>query len=404
MFILFSTRSFCLTFRFLPIYLSLVTFFVLCVCSLLFCDRAEEGRTLNLIVMESIHENELIKVELISERKGRGVVVQRDVPSGAPLYYALPDMAVLYSQFGSQHCSFCYIALDKGNTTSSSSSLYICPTCDQFSLCRKCVQILINQVREGDQNGNHQENDDAIIERHPVVVTHHSSCVWYNELPSSVRAPGMDTDYLRFCLLYGAKVLHQDEKCVANLNSLCDNKSSQAQDVIEFCTAFARDKIVRTFGPALTKTATPASPRYPVAPETLASLLLKVRCNSLGFPFTAEETIGWSLHHLVCMINHSCTPNAAIVHAECDESFLNIARRENNQSSLAALVGCFGVKTLRPIKKGEEVTISYLDLGTYGDDVESRTRVLLETFRFLCTCEKCVLQRSQRKASTTVTR
>lgn len=306
---------------------------------------------------------------------------------------------------------------------------------------------------------------------HPMLRLHRTSCDWYNELPSSVREPGKDTDYLRFCLLYGAFVLYAEKEKkkeeeeeakmegareadgvrnsalidqhsrslrqrLARLNGLEDNLSSQDSEVIAFCSSFAKDKVVKTFGPVETTgcaapplnisketssspsakmgpsgstlslnpcladhggvSSVPPTPRYPVSGEDLSSMLLKTRCNSLGFPFTTEETIGWSVDGFACMINHSCEPNAAIVHADRDEAFLSLPSSSN---SYLPLTGCFGIKSIRPIYENDEITISYLDEEGYDDDVDRRTRALLDLFRFLCTCPKCLRQREARRAN-----
>lgn len=358
---------------------------------------------------------------------------------------------------------------------------YTCSTCDQFVLCASCVQQLISEVvtsgrapvkGEGEEESvvlpppPSSMHPDAILQQHSMLRLHQTSCEWYNELPAEVRAPGKDTDYLRFCLLYGAMTLHaakEAEKeeprattieeavghgdvvstmhghphhrslrdCLACLGTLEDNRSSQDIAVMEFCHSFATDKIVAFFGPkpttessaaasassvphvgkdtdptregrsagAVVKDGAPPSyvtPRYPVSGEHLARLLLQVRCNSLGFPFTTEETIGWALEGLACMLNHSCVPNAAVVVADQDEDFRSLSTSSSNGES--GLKGCFGIKSIRPIAEGEEVTISYLDVEAYENAVDERTRTLLETFRFLCTCPKCLQQRAERKA------
>eukprot|EP00796_Vickermania_ingenoplastis_P002010 gene2010-1201_t len=363
--------------------------------------------------METLADHNVVEVRVIDEKKGRGVFNARGtaVPAGAPLFYARPDITILYSAYGNQHCSFCFLAFEKKdtikvkknkrdkNTTTTTNAHptvvahYTCPNCDQFVVCEKCVtQVLLPEMRQT------REEDDEV----PLNACGATASLWYNELPASVRAPGMDTDYLRFTLVYGATVLlgHTDVK--THLLQLCDNKPSQSREVLKFCTTFARDKIVATFGNPALPSASPNTPRYPVAAEELTEILLRVRCNSFGFPFTPEATIGWSLHHLMCMVNHSCNPNAAVVFAELDPEFRALPTTAQDGTSshtttgvAECLIGSFGLKALRAIEPGEEITISYVDAYTYRNDVEVRTRALLETFRFLCTCDMCLLQRQQ---------
>lgn len=370
----------------------------------------------------------------------------------------------------------------KRSNSSSSTSLPIssCPTTDKGSDCGHLgVGRIITTTPTTTTDGQTPASALSTLTwmhtllHHPVLRLHRTCCDWYNELPYSVRAPGKDTDYLRFCLLYGAFAIHaemekkkeeekeeEEEKReiwreadgvrinaftyqhsrpfrqrLARLNGLDDNLSSQDSKVIAFCSSFATDKVVKTFGPSettgsagssssISKEASSLSPanveltsstpslhscladhgnlprvpltlRYPVSGEDLSCMLLKTRCNSLGFPFTTEETIGWSLDGFACMINHSCEPNAAIVHADRDEAFLSLPSSSNSCSSFT---GCFGIKSIRPIHENDEITISYVDEEAYDSDVEGRTRALLDLFRFLCTCPKCLRQREAKRA------
>ena len=51
--------------------------------------------------------------------------------------------------------------------------------------------------------------------------------------------------------------------------------------------------------------------------ESLLKLLLQIRVNALGFPFGGDATLGWSLHARASRLNHSCSPNCAVVLAAC---------------------------------------------------------------------------------------
>lgn len=68
-----------------------------------------------------------------------------------------------------------------------------------------------------------------------------------------------------------------------------------------------------------------------------------------------------------CCINHSCAPN-------CDWIVLN---------------GILVVEAKRDIRKGEEITISYDHDITALEGKADRRRALLQTYVFLCTCERC---------------
>lgn len=239
---------------------------------------------------------------------------------------------------------------------------------------------------------------------------HRLSCAWYNELPASVRAPGEDTDYVRFCLQYGARVVLGDIPLLRSVSELETNVDRQSPEVRRFCEVFARDRMVATFHaypPGKNAEDYPV-PRFPVDGDHLRDVLLRVQCNSLGFPFTASDTIGWALQETVCMANHSCVPNAAIVLAETDgaQSFANVWQSPEPESCVALspssssspsdglLAGCMGLISTRDIRKGEEVTISYVDVESFGGDGKARMKHLLTQYRFLCNCSLCQSQRS----------
>lgn len=367
--------------------------------------------------MEYLGDDSATSVVTIKGNKGRCTIASRDIAAGEPLYIARPDMCVLYSSFGSSYCQYCYQPTEMPRASEPASAIasdlqsYTCPHCDQFVLCQRCVGLLKMEVErninEPPSKGASGEEPCALLS-HPLLRVHQTSCGWYNELPPAVRASGMDTDYIRFCLLYGAKVLHEDLACLAHMEALVDNVDTQPAEVIAFCRTFARDKVVATFGPSSSlASATASTPRFPVSAEDLTSMLLKVRCNSIGFPFSKDDTLGWTLQGKLCMVNHSCLPNAAIVLAEENrhcQALLTRHPKSVHQVDAAdlpigsKLVGCCCLVALRNIKKGDEVTISYVDMETNQDDVVERSRVLLETFRFLCTCELCIRQRAERKA------
>ncbi|GET86200.1 hypothetical protein, conserved [Leishmania tarentolae] len=478
-----------------------------------------------------------------AKRKGRRVVATMELKPGNAIFAAPPDIAVLYSPFARHICARCLVAdvrtcpepqkaphhhpphqhqnatlprFPVGGSSSSSSSSsapapaaapvrhYCCPNCDQFVLCAPCVaqllldsgvdvtnfsgadaahatNALLQRRGEGKRGGNVL---DEILHLHPLLRAHAISCAWYTSLPASIRAPGNDTDFLRFCLDYGARAYLGDTTMMRALATLDTNASVQSKESMQLCEVFARDRVVATFGkePKATNTALspagsakhmgsdsllnhgsvhasgglhrsghidgirlrgsaagiPFPPRYPISWTSLRDTLLRTRCNSIGFPYNTEETTGWSLHETVCMLNHSCVPNAAVIMlydsadamaaaaelagrtgashtAPPDERTREAARRKASERIAAfravatssespystsyspSLAGWIGIEATRHIAAGEEITISYVDLGSFGDDLQTRSRHLLEQYRFLCTCELCMRQRSQRR-------
>lgn len=69
---------------------------------------------------------------------------------------------------------------------------------------------------------------------------------------------------------------------------------------------------------------------------------------------------------MTCLFNHSCAPNA----------FIHVF---GNQSLII---------TIRPVKRGEQLFISYLG-EEIGNTTDFRRHYLMDTFGFLCECDKC---------------
>ena len=97
-----------------------------------------------------------------------------------------------------------------------------------------------------------------------------------------------------------------------------------------------------------------------------------VKTNALPLGTDASEG---GLFPQASRINHACVPN-------CQHTWNDNIGEET-------------IHAVRPISKGEEITISYADIGTF----ESRRRHLKRSFGFDCTCELCSLPEDARAMS-----
>ncbi|TPP54937.1 SET domain family protein [Leishmania donovani] len=378
-----------------------------------------------------------------AKRKGRRVVATMELKPGNAIFAAPPDIAFVL-------CAPCVaqLLLDSGVDVTSSAGTDAAQT----------AGLLLQRRGESKRGGSVV---DERLHLHPLLRAHAISCAWYTSLPASIRAPGNDTDFLRFCLDYGARAYLGDTAMMRALATLDTNASVQSKESMQLCEVFARDRVVAT-DPLSNQAGAhdsggirrggnsdgvrcrgsaavaPFPPRYPISWTDLRDTLLRTRCNSIGFPYNTEETTGWSLHQTVCMLNHSCVPNAAVImlydsadamaaaaalgartgasHTALPKERTQEAARRKASERIAAfravatssespystsyspsLAGWIGIEATRPIAAGEEITISYVDLGSLGDDLQTRSRHLLEQYRFLCTCELCMRQRSQKR-------
>ncbi len=92
--------------------------------------------------------------------------------------------------------------------------------------------------------------------------------------------------------------------------------------------------------------------------------------NSINLEAYFPPLDGTALFTVICCMNHSCNPNAEILWDE-----------ESN--ALQAIV-----KTIKNIKKGDEISFSYIDSSLSY----SERREKLRDYGFTCSCERCAAQ------------
>jgi SET and MYND domain-containing protein len=149
-----------------------------------------------------------------------------------------------------------------------------------------------------------------------------------------------------------------EDDAVSQIDKLCTNFDKQSPEFLDWCRSFA-ELFLSHF-----------STQLGVTFDELVRLMCIVRANSLGFPFNEQATLGWSLECSVSMLNHSCEPNCAI--------------------TLSSQRGCMEVRTVRRVKAGEELTISYIDmLDPANVETEARRLAIMERYRFMCDCPRC---------------
>ncbi|XP_065830200.1 histone-lysine N-methyltransferase SMYD3-like isoform X2 [Oscarella lobularis] len=101
-----------------------------------------------------------------------------------------------------------------------------------------------------------------------------------------------------------------------------------------------------------------------VRAHVLADLYGKIHRNCFTVSNGYMEPVGVAMYQTFSLLNHSCVPNCVAT---------------NQQARMQ-------VRAVRPIKAGEEVTISYISV---FQPIESRRDALQEQYSFLCTCPGC---------------
>ncbi|KAI8809210.1 hypothetical protein BJ742DRAFT_241191 [Cladochytrium replicatum] len=114
-----------------------------------------------------------------------------------------------------------------------------------------------------------------------------------------------------------------------------------------------------------------SSPAVQAVIEEVVCIFCVIMTNAYA-PWNDElESVGVGLYPILSLMNHACDAN-------CAPMYINGTTAH--------------VRTLRPIKKGEELTISYLDVTA---QTESRKKSIKDQWLFDCKCRRCVEQVGQ---------
>ncbi|THX60295.1 SET domain-containing protein, partial [Aureobasidium pullulans] len=175
-------------------------------------------------------------------------------------------------------------------------------------------------------------------------------------LPSSVRAA------LQLACLMKSDAVSEEEKVgIRRLqaHSASTIKQLQALEQYKVTVASARDLFARI------------SPDNSSASE-IQEFVGKILRNSLTLTTPTLDPLGIALDPIACSANHSCEPNASVL--------FDVPR--------------LMMRSLAPIKKGEEVFISYID---HTEPFYRRRAQLELRYCFKCECSKCRLGSDQRE-------
>jgi len=118
-------------------------------------------------------------------------------------------------------------------------------------------------------------------------------------------------------------------------------------------------------------------------------LISLLECNNFGLHFKLDPDSSTLIPPLVyslgadeqVCVGRALFPKAAFFNHSCDPNLIPV------QVGASMLLQC-----TRPINKGEELCISYLDTSL---DVHERRETLLDEYFFTCLCSRCELEQSQ---------
>ncbi|PWY73707.1 SET and MYND domain protein [Aspergillus heteromorphus CBS 117.55] len=269
-----------------------------------------------------------------SDGLGRGLFASTDLAIGETvLHISTPFVAVLDKPRLEDTCSGC---LGKRHLGSYENTLKACRGCHVVKYCDKTCQSKDWKFAHSLECGIYQQLQPRI-------------------LPINARA------VLRMVLRNGRKKYGTEEmklflELETHIKDIRDENEAQWQR-IALCS-----KAVKTYAGT------------EMQEEFISAFGAKLDLNSFNLTNAVYDRIGVYLHPYAALINHSCTANA-VVGFEGDELY---------------------VKALRPIAKGDQIFISYVDA---TNPYSVRRTELRGRYYFDCRCERCQTESSSAPTS-----
>ncbi|KAG1466671.1 hypothetical protein G6F56_004642 [Rhizopus delemar] len=258
-----------------------------------------------------------------TKAKGRHAVASEALSEGVEVSQETAAAFVVRSEFLNQHCHSCLADLVTPKSCSGCSMAYYCSS--------------------------------ACLEKD---VLHTSVCCAMKQVQAIARSTDVDVDLLRLMLLLlarrslGAQTL-VPFWCVEDLLSHAEG----APDAFKQVVGAASERVLSEL---------PESLRISVDDMVALACRINNNAHGLGDQHARNTDVALGLFPLGALFfNHSCNPNTA---------FVGLPN------------GKLAFRTIRPVKKDEELVVSYIDI--YSDRDERR-RELLATKHFWCKCKRC---------------
>ncbi|KKK12381.1 hypothetical protein P175DRAFT_0467687 [Aspergillus ochraceoroseus IBT 24754] len=255
---------------------------------------------------------------------GRGLFASADVNSGDDiLHIQSPFVAVLDTQRLEDTCSGCF---GRKQLEDEAISLRGCTGCQVVKYCDRTCQAK-------DWKSGHSLECSIFQKLTPRV------------LPNNARA------VLRMVLRSGRKKYTSQESDLfvqleTHIREIRDENPAQWERI------------------ALSSKAVKAYSGTDMEEETISAFGAKLDLNSFNLTNVLYDRVGLYLHPYASLINHSCDYNS-VVGFDGDELF---------------------IKAVRPIKKDQQIFISYIDA---TNPTHRRKKELRERYFFTCECLKC---------------
>ncbi|KAI7860712.1 hypothetical protein BDC45DRAFT_600531 [Circinella umbellata] len=277
-----------------------------------------------------------------TKAKGRHATASKQLDEGTTIFYEQATAFVVRSDYIDEHCHVC---LDLITTK------MMCSDCQKSFYCSKeCFE---------------KDRDTHALVCYPMAV-----------IESIARATDVDVDLLRLITLLLARRQRDNENKDAPDDGDNHKQNQQATTPTPFwCTEdlishrnHANPAFVRVVKEAGTRLLyeLPESMQIPV--DDLLTLACRINSNAygLGDNEARNTDVALGLFPVSGMFfNHACNPNCAFVGVQH---------------------GQLTFRTIRPVKQGEELTVTYIDLYASRDE---RRQDLLDSKNFWCKCKRC---------------
>ncbi|KAJ3299911.1 hypothetical protein HK104_006062 [Borealophlyctis nickersoniae] len=299
-----------------------------------------------------------------SRSKGRHVVAFRPLSAGTTVLEELPAAFAILKPYMDETCLQCLRPLpdaavagdsDDGPTLFGAAQKAAARRELACEECRQQAFYCSRRCREED------------FPRHKL------ECRVLRDLPGTAAANSADYGLMR--LVLAVLVRKSLDETGDDTGAESDTQTRQrptpyacVKDLLSHQLSY-KDAWLSAVSAAAADLASQLPPTLTATAAEITTLACQINANSHGIrdpTGNANSDIAVGMFPLVAMLNHSCSPNCAYV---------------------GAPYGKMVVRTLRDVKEGEELCVSYVDL--YAGREERRGK-LLETKFFWCECERCV--------------
>ncbi|KAJ8098347.1 hypothetical protein POJ06DRAFT_149856 [Lipomyces tetrasporus] len=257
--------------------------------------------------------------------RGNGLVVAKNFPAYSEIFRKVPEVSVPDSGYRSRICANCFLfepATGDSIQAGSVAKVFSCGKCRSTYYCSRECQLQ-------DWKAYHRRECKILGTLAPQVP------------PSTVIL------LMRILLMQGDK-RQRFYSAMETLKSHIDDRRKTE----DFETLVVMSKGAKEYSGT------------ELSLEAVVEMLCKIMTNSFSIPLPTYDIVGIIFDTSVSLINHSCDPNAVIVF---DKNMLM-------------------VRAVRPIKKGEEIYITYTDNAM---PMPRRKEALRTQYFFDCQCTAC---------------